>query len=72
MESFLKCTGCNSFFDVKEKVPVSLQCGHTICQECFTNSKASNYNRVKCPVEDKLFDAPMEIPVNHIALEFLK
>jgi hypothetical protein len=35
METLLKCLACNKSYNLNERKPTIISCGHTICNECF-------------------------------------
>ena len=47
---FLSCPVCCHDFDVALRGPVSLGCGHTICQTCL-----ANLHRKQCPFDQVHF-----------------
>ena len=72
MEAFLICKNCNNKYDTDKRQPVVLVCGHSCCKECYLTSFQPQENKVKCPFDDKMFDTPSELPINHLVLELLK
>ena len=48
----IKCSICNSFYNISEKIPIALtNCTHNVCQSCFIS-----YNEEgKCPYDGKPF-----------------
>ena len=48
---YLSCPVCENGFDLKVRLPISLSCGHSICQECL-----ATLHRGQCP-----FDQVLEI-----------
>ena len=48
----IKCSMCNCFYNINEKIPIALNnCTHNVCQACFIT-----YNEEgKCPYDGKPF-----------------
>ena len=72
MEGFLICKNCNSRYDTDNKTPIVLACGHSCCKECYLGSIQPQESKIKCPFDQKTFDIPSDLPINHIVLELLK
>jgi len=37
---FLECDICMMAFDLENHIPLSLECGHAMCQTCYNGSKS--------------------------------
>ena len=72
MEAFLICKGCQTRYNQEPNTPIVLPCGHSCCKQCYLSSFQPQDNKVKCPFDDKVTDAPTELPINAIVLELLK
>lgn len=66
----MECGVCLEEFDEKEKQPIMLECGHTLCKECVE----SIYNMTKhCPIDRQEFKRPLEeLKPNYALLEVLE
>ena len=45
----LECSICQEEFDILNKKPISLNCGHTFCPSCLINLKKSLMEFI-CPI----------------------
>ena len=64
----MECGVCVKLFTIHGKKPVSLPCGHTLCQQCAQN-KAQN-EQVVCPYDNKVHPVkPDDLPINQEILE---
>lgn len=64
---FLSCPVCRHCFTRKVRPPISLGCGHTICQQCL-----STLQRGQCPFDQTPFKTePENLPVNHALLQLV-
>lgn len=66
----MECNICLEEFDEKEKQPIVLECGHTLCRECVE----SIYNKnKKCPIDGEEFKRSLhELKPNYALLELLE
>lgn len=49
----LKCPICKEMFDLEEKLPLMLNCGHIVCKYCVTESLSKEKKKL-CPVDRKM------------------
>uniref|UniRef100_V5G646 RING-type E3 ubiquitin transferase n=1 Tax=Anoplophora glabripennis TaxID=217634 RepID=V5G646_ANOGL len=64
---FLSCPVCCNSFDEKQRSPISLGCGHTICKGCL-----SNLHRKQCPFDQTNISIDVEnLPVNTALLQLV-
>ncbi|OMJ69763.1 hypothetical protein SteCoe_32428 [Stentor coeruleus] len=47
MSSALECKYCHTLYDPKNKVPLVLKCGDSICMDCIVNSLKTY---IECPI----------------------
>ena len=66
MEDILTCPVCLELFNMQERVPLVLSCGHTLCRSCVQGISAASH-QVQCP-HDRLVDAR---PLNALTRNFL-
>ncbi len=58
----ISCQICNEqFYSNKEKIPIVLNCGHTLCKECLNNILKKG--REKCPIDN---NTEIKIEKNHL------
>lgn len=50
----LKCGYCKERYNMEYNKPVKLDCGDTLCEVCFTDSKVSKES-YKCPFDGRKF-----------------
>ncbi|XP_031356684.1 roquin-1 isoform X2 [Photinus pyralis] len=64
---FLSCPVCCNEFDVLQRSPISLGCGHTICKTCL-----SNLHRKQCPFDQTTISIDIDcLPVNSALLQLV-
>lgn len=64
---FLSCPVCCNSFDEKQRSPISLGCGHTICKACL-----SILHRKQCPFDQTAISIDIEcLPVNTALLQLV-
>ena len=62
------CPACSECFDLKERLPICLPCGHSICQLCIPNHRSHTY--LTCPLDYNTFDTTTSIlPVNYLLIQ---
>lgn len=49
MDSILECPRCGQLFDSEQKVPLVLQCGHSLCMPCILGVCYNRAARLECP-----------------------
>lgn len=59
----LKCTICTNFYDADGHAPITVRCGHTVCDACWTASLA---RRLECPMCRASVARPLPGPTTHI------
>ena len=64
---FLQCPMCTNHYNTTTVVPVSLTCGHSICENCLTDSTVTT-----CPFDQTVLTPSMELPTNSALLWFLE
>lgn len=71
MEDLLTCTICFELFDMKEKVPLSLICGHTFCRYCLSIMNPINKG-IACPLDSNIDSRDLSsIPKNYSLIEII-
>jgi len=50
-DNILRCQICAHRYDRKEKTPLILKCGHTICQQCA--KELIKHRSITCPFDKK-------------------
>lgn len=64
---FLSCPVCRHSFTRNVRPPISLGCGHTICQQCL-----STLQRSQCPFDQTPFRTePQNLPINYALLQLV-
>lgn len=64
---FLSCPVCRHSFTRNVRPPISLGCGHTICQQCL-----STLQRSQCPFDQTPFKTePENLPINYALLQLV-
>lgn len=64
---FLQCSICTSKFDQSDVLPVSLNCGHTLCMRCLGKLKTRT-----CPYDKVAIRSDVEVfPINAALLHLL-
>ncbi|XP_025162834.1 roquin-1 isoform X2 [Harpegnathos saltator] len=64
---YLSCPICCHEFDVAERGPISLGCGHTICRTCL-----ANLHRKQCPFDQSTINTEIDrLPVNEALLRLV-
>ncbi|XP_011299638.1 roquin-1 isoform X2 [Fopius arisanus] len=64
---FLSCPVCCHDFDSTTRGPISLGCGHTICQTCL-----ANLHRKQCPFDQNAIKTEIErLPLNEALLQLV-
>lgn len=71
MEGSLSCKKCSRAYNMDEKTPIVISCGHTCCKGCYLTCINLDTGLVTCPFEDKSFPVPNDFPVNQLILELL-
>lgn len=60
--AILRCEQCLHAYDQRERVPLSLPCGHVVCRECVRAGTAGDKGR--CPVDKAVWQGGVEkLPV---------
>ncbi|KAK6195760.1 hypothetical protein SNE40_001118 [Patella caerulea] len=67
LKEFLSCPLCGKIFNDKDKKPISLGCGHTVCRICLVNLQ-----NMKCPYDQGVITKTVdELPVNYALLQLV-
>lgn len=71
MENCLTCPICCEYFNEADRCPLTLLCGHSLCQACVARIKA-NSTEMLCP-QDRHPDSRLfnEIPKNFALIEIM-
>lgn len=68
MEEILKCKICKSHFDIDQRSPLVIKCGHTFCKQCILNKNEDTC----CPLCGINIIFKLEFcPINSFAEEVL-
>ncbi|ESO83800.1 hypothetical protein LOTGIDRAFT_132872 [Lottia gigantea] len=66
----LSCPRCLKVFNAKDQKPISLGCGHTVCQKCLIN--LLNKKCPNCQSEQSIITKSVEqLPVNYALLQLV-
>ncbi|CAG9464740.1 unnamed protein product [Pedinophyceae sp. YPF-701] len=66
----MECDICLMGFDVDERVPKVLACGHTFCLRCLKAEQGRHSSQRRCPkCRGGHWTAPDSLPTNYIALD---
>ena len=50
LDQNLLCEYCKEMFNLNERLPLILSCGHTACNNCYDfKLKQPQKNKIKCP-----------------------
>lgn len=64
---YLSCPVCCNSFDDKQRSPISLSCGHSICKGCL-----SNLHRKQCPFDQTNINIDIEnLPINSALVQLV-
>ena len=68
--AFLKCKICYVNYDDRNRKPIVLPCGHTICQVCFgeMSQRAKTTKKITCPFDQKNYDSS-KVSTNYSLVE---
>ena len=50
MENLI-CKQCKEPYDHNEKMPVMIDCGHSICKDCYVTMFDAKSNSITCPID---------------------
>lgn len=64
---FLQCPVCAKYYNTTTVVPVSLACGHSVCEKCLTDSIVTT-----CPFDQTVVTPNVDLPTNSSLLWFLQ
>lgn len=64
------CSGCVIQFNLKNRKPILLPCGHTFCLKCIYKMKKEGM--IKCFIDKKIYDNQTNYPLNSSKMEILK
>lgn len=72
MDRDLKCEICNNPYDLENRSPICIPCGHTLCQMCLKENYEKE-GKVKCTNDNKAFNLrPEQYAKNHYILKLLQ
>lgn len=69
-----KCPVCKSSFNLKNKLPIFIKCGHTVCLQCYKTKMIDNGDGTHTCTIDKVTKFKIKKdPVQNVQLvDFLK
>lgn len=72
MDRDLKCDICNNAYDLENRSPICIPCGHTLCIMCLKDNYEKE-GKVKCASDNKVFNLrPEQYAKNHFILKLLQ
>mmetsp|Transcript_3897 Transcript_3897/g.8171 ORF Transcript_3897/g.8171 Transcript_3897/m.8171 type:complete len:319 (+) Transcript_3897:2238-3194(+) len=67
MEDYLTCNVCVELFDNKERLPLILSCGHSLCKLCISSIRQAQ-GFIMCPIDRSPENKPIESLITNLAL----
>mmetsp|Transcript_9815 Transcript_9815/g.19325 ORF Transcript_9815/g.19325 Transcript_9815/m.19325 type:complete len:318 (-) Transcript_9815:203-1156(-) len=67
MEEYLTCAVSLELFDSKERLPLILTCGHSLCKSCIQNIRQAQ-GFIMCPIDRTTENKPIESLITNLAL----
>lgn len=72
MDRDLNCEICNNPFDIDNRSPICIPCGHTLCLMCLKENYEKE-GKIKCANDNKAFNLrPEQYARNHYILKLLQ
>jgi len=73
LQGIVECGVCKESYDLKEKLPLNLKCGHSFCLECINLMFRVN-NTIKCPLcrKENNYIARTELNKNYGIINILE
>ena len=73
MAKVTECPICLERYNIQNKIPKILHCGHTFCQECLINSKKISENELCCSIcrKKELFEEIDDLSTNRVIYDLL-
>jgi hypothetical protein len=71
MEELLKCILCKFPFDMGEKQPVIIKCGHTFCKQCVIAELENELECICCGIVHDLNNENFYV-TNYLVVEIIK
>ena len=73
MSKITECSVCLERYNIKNRMPKILHCGHTFCKECLYSTKQKSNNILECPIcrKKELFEDIEDLSTNCVIYDLL-